>query len=349
MVSVTCDHFIDLHYNTAESAAIFVIVSLSLSVKVCLPPLYKRVCFRPVKVFLLPLQLLAHRALQCLVSPVIVSLKAVSKQIRATLNPCGHGGEDVHLNFVMASAVRTPEYSLTQSWRSDISDTFLVRCAWWRWAFKFFLLILATRYSCCSSWGGEVCQNNVVSCQKIAGIIFAVDGAPSLSSSLRTSYGVNPSIAAYIWVQSGGVKFHNLWPQAKESSCTVQKSVTTTLLESVLQPPSFVSLNELRSWNNQTLQQFSLRSFCPGLGFSIIYLSSIDIRRLSVHSFSFATRYRSVRVTILQCVTKFCSYKSENTFYAMLPVFPALWKSNDFLSVPNSRSSPVCPPVKGSI
>jgi len=66
------------------------------------------VFFRPVQVFLLLLQLLAQGALQCLVIPVIVSLLAVSKQIGATLNPCGEGGEAVHPNFVMASVVRTP-------------------------------------------------------------------------------------------------------------------------------------------------------------------------------------------------------------------------------------------------
>lgn len=105
----TCDHFTELHYNTVEVTPIFIIDSIS--VNICLAPLNKRVCVRPVQVFLLPLQLLAHSALQCLVIPVIVSLLDVSKQIGATSDPCGEGGEAVHPNFVMASVVCTPNLS----------------------------------------------------------------------------------------------------------------------------------------------------------------------------------------------------------------------------------------------
>ena len=66
---------------------------------------------RPVQVSLLSLQLLAHGAVQFLVIPVIVTFLAVSKQIGATSNSCGVGGEAVHPNFVMAPVVRTPHVS----------------------------------------------------------------------------------------------------------------------------------------------------------------------------------------------------------------------------------------------
>jgi hypothetical protein len=150
-VRFICDHFTELHYNTVEVTAIF--ITVSISVNICLAPLNKRVYVRPLQVYLLPLQLLAHGALQCLVIPVIVSLLAVCKQIAATSVPCGEGGEAVHPNYVMASVVRTPNVS----WRSREGEI-IQKCFSWgvldeRKHSNFLLLILAARYRFCCYWG----------------------------------------------------------------------------------------------------------------------------------------------------------------------------------------------------
>jgi len=94
------------------------------SLYLCLPPLNKKLCVRPVQVSVLPLQLLAHGALQCLVIPVIVSLLAASKQIGVTSNPCGESGEAVCPNFVMSSVVRPPECALTHHEEAIIQKCF---------------------------------------------------------------------------------------------------------------------------------------------------------------------------------------------------------------------------------
>ena len=153
------------------------------------------------------------------------------------------------------------------------------------------------------------------SCQKVAGIIFAADGSPFPFIVLGD----------IVWRHFVYCRLHSgskWWSQVSYSvticerkpSRPVQckKLMRIALLAFVLQLTTFLSPNELTSWNNQVLQQSSVRCLCPWLEFSIIYLSSSLCRHLKVASYQFSHSVLSfvncsARATILRFVMKFCS------------------------------------------